>query len=139
MGRYSELLKTKPLPQPQAAPSTPPPTPAPNVQSSPPLSEPSPAASTSKPPLVGEGIQGGEDIFERIRRTVKQSGREPATYRFTLEEKKALAEIVHAYDLQGVRTSDNQITRISINYLVEDYRRHKDQSILARILQLIHS
>ena len=36
-----------------------------------------------------------EEILETLRRAVKQLGKEAATYRFTQEEKKALADIVY--------------------------------------------
>lgn len=78
-------------------------------------------------------------LAETTRRAVKKVGKEAATYRFTVEEKQALATIVHEYRQQGIRTSDNELTRIALNYLLEDYRRNKKESILSCILQLLHT
>jgi hypothetical protein len=77
-------------------------------------------------------------ITELIRKAVKQLGKEAATYRFTQEEKKALADIVYTYKGQGIRTSENEITRIAINYLVENYKQDGENSILARVIERLN-
>jgi hypothetical protein len=61
--------------------------------------------------------QDDYNIFELVRKSVKQIGKEAATHRFTLEEKNELADIEYTYKRQGIRTSENEITRIAINYL----------------------
>jgi hypothetical protein len=75
---------------------------------------------------------------ERIRKAVKQYGKEAATHRFTLEEKRLLADIVYTYDRRGVRTSENEITRVAINWLILDYQASGEQSVLARLLERLH-
>jgi hypothetical protein len=79
-----------------------------------------------------------EDVIEAIRKAVKQFGKEDATYRFTELEKKALADVVYVYTVAGVRTSQNEIARIGINYLLEDYRRTGKGSVLARVLKRLN-
>jgi hypothetical protein len=79
------------------------------------------------------------NIFEMVRKSVKQIGKEAATHRFTLEEKNELADIEYTYKRQGIRTSENEITRIAINYFIEDYRQNGEQSILAKILKRLNS
>jgi hypothetical protein len=79
------------------------------------------------------------DIFEVVRKAVKQIGKEAATHRFTLEEKNLLTDIEYTYRRGGVRTSENEITRIAINYIVEEYRQHGEESILAKILKRLNS
>jgi len=79
------------------------------------------------------------DIFEVVRKAVKQIGKEAATHRFTLDEKNLLADIEYTYKRQGIRTSENEITRIAINYFVEDYRINGEQSILAKVLKRLNS
>ena len=79
------------------------------------------------------------DIFEVVRKAVKQIGKEAATHRFTLEEKNLLADIEYTYKRLGIRTSENEITRIAINYFIEDYRKNGEQSILANILKRLNS
>ena len=74
------------------------------------------------------------DIIEVVRKAVKQIGKEAATHRFTLEEKHLLADIEYTYKRQGIRTSENEITRIAINYFIEDYKQHGEESMLAKIL-----
>jgi hypothetical protein len=79
------------------------------------------------------------DIFEVVRKAVKQIGKEAATHRFTLEEKNLLADIEYTYKRRGIRTSENEITRIAINYIVEEYRQNGEESILAKILKRLNS
>jgi hypothetical protein len=83
--------------------------------------------------------QESTDIFEVVRKAVKQLGKEAATHRFTLAEKHLLADIEYTYKREGIRTSENEITRISINYIIEDYRQHGEESILAKILKRLNS
>lgn len=75
------------------------------------------------------------DTIEAVRRAVKEVGKEAATHRFTVEEKRAVAKVIFAYSQQGVRTSENEIARIAINYLLEDYEQHGERSVLARVLR----
>ena len=79
------------------------------------------------------------DVFEVVRKAVKQLGKEAATHRFTLEEKNHLADIEYTYKRAGIRTSENEITRISINYIIEDYRQNGEESILAKILKRLNA
>jgi hypothetical protein len=82
--------------------------------------------------------QDEEDIFEVVRKAVKQIGKEAVTHRFTLDEKNLLADIEYTYKRQGLRTSENELTRIAINYFIQDYQRNGDSSLLARILQRLN-
>ncbi len=77
-------------------------------------------------------------MIETIRKAVKQLGKEAATHRFTLEEKKLLRDIVYTYETRGVRTSENEITRIAIHSLVQDYRDNNENSVLARVLEKLN-
>lgn len=78
------------------------------------------------------------DLLEEIRRVVKQLGKEAATHRFTVEEKRALADLVYTYHRQGYRTSENEITRIAVNWLLLDFKGRGEQSVLSRMLELLH-
>jgi hypothetical protein len=78
-------------------------------------------------------------IFEIVRRAVKHIGKEAATHRFTIEEKNQLADIEYTYKRHGVKTSENEITRIAINYFIEDYRNNGEESLLAKILKRVNS
>jgi hypothetical protein len=65
---------------------------------------------------------------------VKVPGREVSFVRLSADEKTRLADIVYTYKRQGQKTSENEINRIAINYLLLDYDEHGDQSMLARVL-----
>jgi hypothetical protein len=80
-----------------------------------------------------------DDILDVVRKAVRQIGKEAATHRFTLDEKNNLADIEYTYRRQSIRTSENEITRIAINYFIEDYRAHGDSSLLAKILRRLNS
>ncbi len=79
-----------------------------------------------------------DDVIEYIRQAVRQTGKEAGTYRITREEKKALLEICYSYRLDGIRTSENEITRIALNYLIHDHKSNPKDSILERVMEAIH-
>jgi hypothetical protein len=74
------------------------------------------------------------DQIENLRRAVKQPGKDHSTYRLTVEEKQELARIVYSYGERGIKTTFNEITRVGLNWLLEDFRARSDDSILARVL-----
>ena len=78
------------------------------------------------------------DMIEHIRQAVRRTGKEAGTYRITRAEKKALLEICYSYRLEGIRTSENEITRIAINYLIHDYKSNNKNSILSRVIEAIY-
>jgi hypothetical protein len=71
---------------------------------------------------------------EAIRQVIKAPGREVSYVRMTPEEKAQLSDIVYTYKRQGQKTSENELNRIAINYLLLDYHEHGEQSVLARVL-----
>lgn len=76
-------------------------------------------------------------MIESIRRAVKLVGKEAATHRFTPEEKQAIADIIYTYRRQGYDTSENEIARIAINWLVWDHQEKNEDSILAHVLKAL--
>ena len=77
-------------------------------------------------------------IVEVVRKAVKEFGKEAATHRFTVEEKKAIADIIYSYRSQGIRTSENEIARIAVNFIVDDYRENGENSILDKVLRALN-
>lgn len=78
-----------------------------------------------------------DTIVEAIRKGVKDFGKEAATHRFTLDEKKALADIIYTYKSRGVRTSENEIARIAVNFMVEDFKANGEESVLHKVLKAL--
>jgi len=76
-------------------------------------------------------------LVERLRKAVKQVGKEAATYRLTEAEKKKLKEIIYTYGGQGYRTSEIEIARIGLNWLLEDYGANGKRSVLHKILKAL--
>lgn len=79
-----------------------------------------------------------EQYVERVRRTVRQLGKETATLRLTDLEKGALADIVYGYKKQGIRTTETEIIRVGLNYILDDYEQHGQTSILAGMLERLN-
>lgn len=75
-----------------------------------------------------------ENVIETIRKAVKHPGREVTFVRLTPEEKGQLADIVYTYKRQGVKTSENEISRIAMRYVLEDYKANGQASILAKVI-----
>ncbi len=80
------------------------------------------------------------EMIEFIRKIVKNPGKEDVLYvRLTKEEKDKLADVSYTYKRQGMKTSDNEVVRIAINALLEDYKTHGETSLLATILASLHA
>jgi hypothetical protein len=90
---------------------------------------------TTQPSMVA---RYHDTMIERIRAAVKAFGKEAATHRFTPEEKKAITDIVYTYKIQGVRTSENEVARIAINFIVHDYKENGENSILHRAIKALN-
>ncbi|HEX9597532.1 MAG TPA: hypothetical protein VF982_11680 [Anaerolineales bacterium] len=92
------------------------------------------------PPRQQDGVSPEETErgIEPIRQVVKQVGKEAATYRLTREEKRWLGELVYRFGQKGYRTSENEITRIAINWLLRDHQAHGAKSVLAQLLEALH-
>ena len=77
-------------------------------------------------------------IIEFIRKSVKVVGKEPSTHRLTPEEKKAITDIIYAYKKINIKTTENEIARIAINYLVYDYKENGENSILHQVINALN-
>jgi len=79
-----------------------------------------------------------DTIIELVRKAVKEFGKEAATHRFTVEEKKAIADIIYSYKNRGIRTSENEIARIAVNFIINDYRENGENSVLDKALRALN-
>jgi hypothetical protein len=77
--------------------------------------------------------------IEIIRKNVKRLGKEATFCRFTQEEKNALGDIIYTYKRSGIRTSENEVVRIAINWLLENHRSDGQNSVLAQVLDKLNS
>jgi hypothetical protein len=77
------------------------------------------------------------DIVSVVRKAVRQTGKEVSFIRLAREEKQQLGDIVYTYKRQGIKTSENEINRIAVNYLLEDYRLNGANSILQRVMEAL--
>lgn len=79
------------------------------------------------------------DLIELIRKNVKPVGKEAAFCRFTPEEKSALGDVVYTYKRNGIRTSENEIVRVAVNWLIENYHADGQHSVLAQVLEKLNA
>jgi hypothetical protein len=80
-----------------------------------------------------------ESLLESVRKAVKLIGKEVTYIRLTPEEKRQMTEMVYTYKQKGIKTSENELGRIAINFLVADYRQKGETSVLARVLASLHT
>jgi hypothetical protein len=97
-----------------------------------PVAPASMTASMASPPLDHE-------LVETIRKNVKRLGKEATFCRFTQEEKNALGDITYTYKRSGIRTSENEVVRIAVNWLLENYRSDGQNSVLAQVLDKLNA
>jgi hypothetical protein len=78
------------------------------------------------------------DMIEMIRKSVKELGKEAATHRFTVEEKRGVSDLIYAYKGTGIKTHENEVARIALNYILEDYKQNGKNSILDQVLRALN-
>src|SRR5215217_1125483 len=134
MGRYDALLE-----EPKKAPEKVEPNPAAEKAPTPPSVKPKPIeikkdeyiASKNASVNASTLANNQGSVIEVIRKSVKRVGKEITFVRLTPEEKAQLADIVYTYKRQGTRTSENEVARIGLNHLIEDYKANGEASVLA--------
>jgi hypothetical protein len=70
-----------------------------------------------------------------ITKSVREVGKEVCTYRLTQKEKTALVEIIYHFRMRNSRLSENEIARIAINFLIEDFKANKNTCMLSSIVE----
>lgn len=84
-----------------------------------------------------------DDLIETIRKTVKQVGKDALFVRLTPDEKHQVTSVVYAinemYRGESRKTSENEIGRIGVNFLLVDYKTNGEQSILAKVLTALNA
>jgi hypothetical protein len=80
-----------------------------------------------------------DEMLEAIRKSVKKIGKEAATQRLTLDEKNTLRAIKFTYEQLGINTSGNEIIRIGMLFILKDYQKNGENSILAKVLKRLNS
>jgi len=93
----------------------------------------------SKPDISTATSSDQADLIELIRKNVKPVGKEAAFCRFTPEEKSALGDIIYIYKRNGVRTSENEVVRVAVNWLIENYHADGQHSVLAQVLERLNA
>ena len=86
----------------------------------------------------GGTIPHEDATIEHIRKAVKEFGKEAATHRFTASEKRAIANIIHNLNMQGIRTTENTIARIAINFIIDEFNQRGKDSLLGLVLQALN-
>ena len=80
-----------------------------------------------------------DDIIATIVKSMRAVGKEGCTYRLTQREKTALIEIIYHFRMRNCRLSENEIARIAINFLIEDFKANKNDCLLRSIIDSMHS
>jgi hypothetical protein len=91
------------------------------------------------PAEISSSELSDDQMVEGIRKAVKRLGKEATFCRFTLEEKNVVGDIVYTYKRNGIRTSENEIIRIAVNWLIENYRADGRNSVLAQVLDKLNA
>jgi len=79
-----------------------------------------------------------DGALESIRKEVKMFGKEAATHRFSKKEKEAITDLIYGFKKKNIQTSENEIARIAINFIIIDFKKNKNYSVLENILRLLN-
>ena len=78
-----------------------------------------------------------DTMIDNIHKVIQEVGKEASTYRLTQNEKTALVEIIYHFRMRNVRLTENEIARIAINFIIDDFKYQKKDSILARVIDYL--
>jgi len=73
-------------------------------------------------------------VLAKISKAVREIGKEVSYTRLTQEEKRRLLDVIYSFKSTGIKTTENELMRIALNFLLEDYDLQKKGSILHKIL-----
>jgi hypothetical protein len=76
-----------------------------------------------------------DSMTATIAKSVRETGKEVCTYRLTQKEKTSLVEIIYHFRIRNCKLSENEIARIAINFLIEDFRADKKDCMLSSIIE----
>ena len=80
------------------------------------------------------------EIIESIRKIVKTPAKEEVLYvRLTEQEKTQLTDIAYTYQRQKIKTSENELGRIAVNFLIADFKANGENSVLVKVLALLNA
>jgi len=88
---------------------------------------------------MNKEIEQQDELIQTIRKVVKEVGKETLFLRLTPEEKERLKDIVYSLSKQRKQISENEVGRIALNYLLEDFRTNGKMSILARMIEALNA
>lgn len=81
-----------------------------------------------------------DDPLESIRKIVKDIGHATSPLRITPNESDVLEDTVHNIKKDyKLKTDKNQVVRIALNYLLDDYERNASTSILVEVLERLNA
>jgi hypothetical protein len=88
----------------------------------------------------GESVAYDPTLVERIRRTVRTPGRQVSYVRLTADEKQLLTDFLYAYGHRNsLKTSETEVMRIGLSFLLADYEQNGDASLLVNVLDALRS
>ncbi len=79
-------------------------------------------------------VKHDDAVIATIRRAVRGPGKEVAYLRLTLDEKRRLGDVLDDLRRQGTKSTENEVGRIALNFILEDNEQNGDKSILAGVL-----
>lgn len=83
----------------------------------------------------GQKALNTDALIDLIRRSLIQGNKEVASYRLSASEKDGLADVLYSLKKRGLKSSEIEVARIAINWLLNDYNSKDDESILIRVLE----
>jgi hypothetical protein len=86
-------------------------------------------------------------MIAAIHKALRDKSNDAASYRLSKIEKQRLTVVLHELkigsllnpDQLNLSSNENEVARIALNYLLNDYQEHKDNSILVRVLTSLRS
>ena len=75
-----------------------------------------------------------DELIAEINKALQEVGKQVSTYRLTKSEKNFLIDSIYKYRLEGIITSENEIIRIGLNFILLEHKVRKESSILNKVI-----
>jgi len=98
----------------------------------------SPTANKPARPPASTPAKSQADVIAAIAALVTEKGKDTTYVRLTQPEKQSLLDVVYTYRRQSVQLTENDVVRVAIAALLDDYKANGANSLLVNVIRAMN-
>src|SRR5947209_4039299 len=95
-------------------------------------------ASTPASKHASSHASNRASIIDIVRKTLRETGKEVLYVRLTVTEKAQVRDVAYALERRGTKMSETEIGRIAVDFLLQDYERNRENSVLLQVIDALN-